>query len=179
MLSGRCPSVRPGRGPRNGRVWDGDSPRAVTPLVQRWRSRRRDCGPPAWLAADRSERASSPATGLDWGGAARESATPRRDKGSSDRPPAAGGRREHDQRQAQTREARRRRREGHQAARDLSRRSPGLTRAFAPRAGAGKSDLVDVDLAAGQRRTRSPRLGRKAWRALASDAVALRDPART
>ena len=29
----RAVSGRPGRRPRNGRVWDGDSPRAVTPLV--------------------------------------------------------------------------------------------------------------------------------------------------
>ena len=41
----RAVSGRPGRGPRNGRVWDGDSPRAVTPLVQGLRSRRRDSGP--------------------------------------------------------------------------------------------------------------------------------------
>ena len=38
----RAVSGRPGRGPRNGRVWDGDCPRAVTPLVQGLRSRRRD-----------------------------------------------------------------------------------------------------------------------------------------
>ena len=71
----RAVSGRPGRGPRNGRVWDGDVRARNMPLVQRWCSRRRDSGPPAWLAADRSERTSSPATGLDWG-AARESANP-------------------------------------------------------------------------------------------------------
>ena len=32
MLSGRCPSGRPGRGPRNGRVWDGD----VRARSRRW-----------------------------------------------------------------------------------------------------------------------------------------------
>ena len=58
----RAVSGRPGRGPRNGRVWDGDVPRAVTPLVQRWRSRRRDSGPPAWLAAESRPRPRSEAS---------------------------------------------------------------------------------------------------------------------
>ena len=42
---------------------------------------------PAWLAADRSERASSPATGLNLGGKARESTTARRCNAGRASPP--------------------------------------------------------------------------------------------
>ena len=59
----RAVSGRPGRGPRNGRVWDGDCPRAVTPLVQGLRSRRRDSrawgGQPVSPPPTRLERATA------------------------------------------------------------------------------------------------------------------------
>ncbi len=66
--------------PRSGRGLGWRRPRVVAPLVQRWRSRRRDSGPPAWLAGIGASEHQVLRPAAIWG-AARESTTRPRGRG--------------------------------------------------------------------------------------------------